>query len=304
MLPLTRTANHRGYNFMTTMLHLCAGVSLFLVAAVNANAADTTGIQEGEQSCCRQDEDIARWHRNADRLYGQFKAREAIKELQKILEVDARNFDALIKMARAYIDVGDMIPESGANWKERKLKQYRIAEDYARRALKVNANSTWSHFWLAAALGNAAIVSSTARQLELANQIRARIEKAIALDPENGLAYHAYGVWHRKVAEIGAASRAFASVLYGHSVPTGSLEKSIEFLKRAVELNPTVIVSRLELARSYIARGEWEPARALLRSISDLPIQFSDDNKHKQQAAQLLAEVSGRLPHNAPAAFS
>ncbi|HEX5022367.1 MAG TPA: tetratricopeptide repeat protein, partial [Candidatus Binatia bacterium] len=106
------------------------------------------------------------------------------------------------------------------------------------------------------------------------------------------------------VAEIGAASRAFASVLYGHSVPTGSLEKSIEFLKRAVELNPTVIVSRLELARSYIARGEWEPARALLRSISDLPIQFSDDNKHKQQAAQLLAEVSGRLPHNAPAAFS
>ena len=77
-------------------------------------------------------------------------------------------------------------------------------------------------------------------------------------------------------------------------MPTGSLEKSVEYLKRAVELNPTFIVSRLELARSHIARTEWEPARVLLRSIPDLPIQFSDDNKHKQQAAQLLAEIKDR----------
>jgi len=294
MLPLTRTVNHRRYKYMTTMLHLCAGVSLFFAAALNVTAADITAIWEGEQRCCQPDADIASWHKNADRLYSQFKAGEAIKELQKILKVDAGNFDALIKMARAYIDVGDMIPESGAGWKERKLKEYRIAEDYARSAVNVDANSTWGHFWLAAALGNAAIISSTERQLELANPIRAQLEKAIALDPKNGLAYHAYGVWHRKVAAINAASRVFASVLYGRSVPAGSLEKSIEFLKRAVELNPTVIVSRLELARSYIAREEWQPARALLRSIPDLPIQFSDDSKHKKEAAVLLAEISGR----------
>jgi Tfp pilus assembly protein PilF len=77
-------------------------------------------------------------------------------------------------------------------------------------------------------------------------------------------------------------------------VPTGSLEKSVEYLKRAVELNPTFIVSRLELARSHVARAEWEPARALLRSIPDLPIQFSDDNRHKQQATQLMTEIRDR----------
>lgn len=83
-------------------------------------------------------------------------------------------------------------------------------------------------------------------------------------------------------------------MLYGQPVPAGSLEKSIEFLKRAVELNPTVVVSRLELACSYIAREEWQPARALLRSIPDLPIQFFDDSKRKKEAALLLAELSGR----------
>ena len=279
---------------MPLSLLLCFVATLFLSMAVKSLAAELSPNQGPAHDCCRQDVDIARWHKNADRLYAQFRPREAIRELQKILEVDGRNFEALVKMARAYIDVGDMIPETGANWKERKLKEYAVAEDYARRALKVDPNSTWSHFWVAAALGNSAMVSPISRQLELANQIRGEIEKAIALDGKNGLAYHAYGVWHRKVAEIGSASRVFASVLYGQSVPAGSLEKSVEYLKKAVELNPTFIVSRLELARSHIAREEWEPARVLLRSIPDLPIQFSDDAKHKKQAAQLLAETNGR----------
>jgi tetratricopeptide (TPR) repeat protein len=279
---------------MPLILPLCFIATVFLSTALKSGAAEFNANQGSGHDCCRQDADIARWHKNADRLYAQFKPREAIRELQRILEADARNFEALVKMARAYIDVGDMIPENGANWKERKLKEYATAEEYARRALKVDPNSTWSHFWVAAAMGNSAIVSPIARQLELANEIRTQIEKAIALDPKNGLAYHAYGVWHRKVAEIGGASRVFATMFYGQSVPAGSLEKSVEYLKRAVELNPTFIVSRLELARTYAAREDWEPARVLLRSIPDLPIQFSDDSKHKKQAAQLLAEINDR----------
>jgi tetratricopeptide (TPR) repeat protein len=277
---------------MTMIFHLCVALGIFFVTAGTAHSAAMTAL--GETGCCRRDTDVERWHKNADRLYAQFRPREAVGELQKILEVDSRNFEALIKMARTYVDIGDMISEVVADWKQRKAEDYAIAEGYARRAIKVDPGSTWSHFWLAAALGNVAMVSPVSRQLELAGEIRAHIEKAIALDRKNGLAYHAYGVWHRKVAEIGGASRVLASVIYSRSVPTGSLEKSVEYLKRAVELNPGVIVSRLELARSYVAREEWEPARELLRSIPDLPIQFSDDNKHKRQAAQLLTEINDR----------
>lgn len=264
-----------------------------LAAALGASAA-ASALSESAQGCCPNDAEIARWHKNADRLYAQFRAREAINELRKILSVDQSNFEALVKIARAYIDVGDNIPENGADWKDRKLKEYKTAEDYSRRAIQVDPNSTWGHFWLAAALGNAAILSPVPRQLEIANEIRGRIEKAIALDPQNGFAYHAYGVWHRKVAEIGGASRVLAPVLYGQAVPSGSLDKSVEYLSKAVELNPQLIVSRLELARSHVARGEWEPARNLLRSIPELPVQFSDDARHKRQAAQMLAEIQDR----------
>jgi hypothetical protein len=64
-----------------------------------------------------------------------------------------------------------------------------------------------------------------------------------------------------------------------------------KYLRKAVALNPTVIASRLELARSYVAVENWPSARYALGSVRALPIQFSDDGKHKQEAEQLLEEI-------------
>jgi tetratricopeptide (TPR) repeat protein len=252
---------------------------------------------DAETACpqCRNDSvEIAQLHKTADRLYAQFKPKEAANELLKILRADPQNFEALIKLSRANIDLGDMIPESASDWKERRLKDYQTAEDYARRAIKANPNSTWGYFYLGASLGLTAVVSPVARQVELAEEIRLALEKSLALDANNGFAYHAYGVWHRKIAEIGKMSRVFASVLYGRSLPQGSMEKSVEYLKKAIALNPTVITSRLELANTYMAMEDFQAARTMLSSIRNLPIQFSDDAKHKQKAEELLEEVASR----------
>jgi FimV-like protein len=238
--------------------------------------------------------DVAQLHKNADRLYAQFKTKEAADELLKILRVDPQNFEALVKLSRAYIDLGDMIPESTSDWKERRLKDYQTAEDYARRAIRANPNSTWGHFYLGASLGLSAVVSPVTRQVELAGEVREALEKSLALDPRNGFAYHAYGVWHRKISEIGKMSRMLASVFYGRSLPEGSMEKSVEYLKKAIALNPTVIISRLELANTYMAMEDFQAARTMLSSIRNLPVQFSDDAKHKQRAQELLEEVASR----------
>jgi tetratricopeptide (TPR) repeat protein len=259
------------------------------VGAYTSGAAEPAVAEENKISA-----DIAQLHKNAERLYFQFKPKEAAAELQKILQADGRNFEALIQLARAHIDIGDGIPESGSNWNERKLKEYRTAEDYARRALKLDGNSTWSYFWVAASVGSVAMVAPIAKQVELSAEIRDAVEKSLALDPKNGAACHLYGVWQRKVAEIGGASRMFATVFFGKSVPQGSLEKSIEYLKKAVALNPTYIASRLELARSHAAKKEWPAARTLLKSIAEISVQYSEDAKHKREAEELLDEIKER----------
>jgi tetratricopeptide (TPR) repeat protein len=272
----------------------CLIVSCSLLAKV-ARGADAASTDDGKVGCCQEaDPEIARLHKNAERLYAQFKPKDAANELQKILHRDGENFEALAKLARAHIDIGDMIPEVAQGARDRKMKEYRTAEDYARQAIRVNPNSTWGHFYVAASMGSMAVLSPVAKQIDLAGEIRGAIEKAIALDSRNGFAYHVYGVWHRKMAEIGKASRMVVSVFYGRSIPTGSLEKSIEYLRKAVALNPTVIVSRLELARSYAALENWSLARQSLTSVRELPIKFSDDAKHKEKAEELLEEIKER----------
>jgi tetratricopeptide (TPR) repeat protein len=281
--------------YSRTLLSLfCLIVSCSLLAKV-ARGADAGSTNDGKAGCCREaDPEIVRLHRNAERLYAQFKPKDAANELQKILQRDGQNFEALAKLARAHIDIGDMIPEVAQGARDRKMKEYQTAEDYARQAIKVNPNSTWGHFYVAASLGSMAMLSPVAKQIDMAAEIRGAIERAIALDSQNGFAYHVYGVWHRKMAEIGKASRMVVSVFYGRSIPPGSVEKSIEYLQKAVALNPTVIVSRLELARSYAAVENWSLARQSLTSVRELPIKFSDDAKHKEKAEELLEEIKER----------
>ena len=251
--------------------------------------------EDGRTPCCKSENaDSAQLLRNAERLYAQFKPKEAAAELLKVLQLDPRDFEATTKLSRAYLDIGDMIPESSADWREKRMKEYRKAEDYARQAITLNPNSTWGYFYVAASLGNIALVSSTSRQIDLAGEIRSALDKALTLDPKNGFAYHVYGIWHRKMAEIGKASRMFASVVFGRSPPSGNIETSIEYLKKAVTLNPHVIASRLELAKSYMAVENWSLARNSLAAIREMPIQFSDDAKHKTRAEQILEEIKDR----------
>src|SRR5262245_22585247 len=266
-----------------------------LVQPTVARGADPVSAGGGKTECCiNAAADIEQLHKSADRLYAHFKPKEAARGLQKILLVDEQNLEALVKLSRTHIDIGDMISEPSPDAQERKMKEYRIAEDYARKAIRANPNSTWGYFYVAGSLGSMAILSPVDKQIDIAVEIRDAVEKAIALDPQNGFAYHIYGVWHRKMAEVSEASRVFVSVRYGRSIPAGSVEKSIEYLEQAVALNPKVLVSRLELARSYVAAENWTLARNSLISVRELPNQFSDDAKHKQKAEQLLEEIKER----------
>ncbi|HWP56536.1 MAG TPA: hypothetical protein VNL14_01475 [Candidatus Acidoferrales bacterium] len=230
----------------------------------------------------------------ADELYALFKPKEAMAELLKVLEIDPQNAEALSKLARVYIDFGDSVEPSEADAQAKKLKFYQEAERYGRRAVKADSSVTWGHFYIAASLGKIAMLSSIPKQIDLSHEIQAEVEKAIALDPQNGFAYHLYGVWHRRLAEIGKLSRMTASLLLWRSVPEGSIEKSEEFLNKAVSLNPRVIIHRLELAKTWLAMNKLEQARQSLKAALDLPVQFSDDARHKKEAQQLLREINGQ----------
>ena len=274
----------------------CVFVSCALLAVAGAwcQAAQREMGRVGCPRCRNDGSEVSQLLQQADELYAGFKPGEALKVLSRVLELDPDNTEALSKTARVYVDFGDMIPETEPNWREKRLKQYLIAEDYGRKAVKADPNATWGHFYVAASLGKIAMQSSVSKQIDLAEEIRAEVERAIALDPQNGFAYHVYGMWQRKMAEIGQMSRLLASAFLWRSIPKGSMETSVEYLKKAISLNPTVISHHLELAKTYIAVGKYQLARASLKSSMALPVQFSDDPVNKKEAEQLLRQVKDR----------
>lgn len=262
-----------------------------------AALADSHRPEQGRAGCphCKQDgSEISQWLQKADVLYSDFKPKEALGELLKILDQDPEQHEALSKASRIYIDFGDLVPESEPDWHEKRLRQYLMAERYARRAIRADPSSTWGHFYVAASLGKIALQSSILKQIDLAQEIQAQVEKAIMLDAHNGYAYHIYGVWHRRVAEIGQMKRLFTSAVLRRSVPRGSMEKSVEYLKKAISLNPTAISHHLELAKTHMAMGNSELALSSLKACRELPIQFSDDPTNKKEAERLLQEIKGR----------
>ena len=276
------------------VLSVLVSCALTLVADARGQAAQREMGRIGCPRCRNDGSEVSRLLQQADELYTGFKTKAALKALLRVLELDPDNPEALSKIARVYVDFGDNIPETESNWQDKRLQQYRIAEDYARKAVKVDPNGTWGHFYVATSLGKMAVHSSVSQQIDLAEEIRTEVEKAIACDPQNGFAYHVYGVWHRRMAEIGKTSRLLASALLWRSIPKGSMETSVEYLKKAISLNSTVISHHLELAKTYISLGKWELPRASLKSSLAQPVQFSDDPVNKKEAEQLLHEVSGR----------
>ncbi|MBI3001785.1 MAG: hypothetical protein HYY46_25500 [Deltaproteobacteria bacterium] len=282
--------------FVITSLLLLSSLGGYVVlgAADSSAPVPQDGGRVGCPRCQNDGSEISQLLRRADDLYASLRTNEALTELFKVLKRDRQNPEALSKIARVYIDLGDTVAESETDWQEKRLKQYAVAEDYARKAVQADPNLTWGHFYVAASLGKIAMLSSTSKQIDLAREIRSEVEKAIALDPRNGYAYHVYGVWHRKMAEISQMKRVLANVIMWRSIPKGSLDSSVEYLTRAISLNPKVIAHYLELGRTYIAMGQLQLARSALKHAQELPVEFSDDPLNKKEAQELLSEIRDR----------
>jgi len=269
-------------------------VFLCALSAADARAAQPSMGRLGCSHCINDGSEVSQLLLQSDALYVAFKPKEALKALMRVLELEPNHQEALAKAARVYIEFGDIIAETEPGWQEKRFQQYRSAEDYARKAVKSDSNNTWGHFYLAASLGKIAAHSSVSKQIDLADEIRSAVEKSIACDPQNGFAYHVYGMWHRRMAEVGKTSRFLASAFLGRSVPQGNLITSVEYFQKAIGLNPTVISHHLELGKTYIAMGKWDLARASLKSSLAHPLQFSDDANHKKEAEKLLREINDR----------
>lgn len=227
-----------------------------------------------------------------DELYARFDDASALIEYEKAAKAEPGNYEALWKTARAYFDVGDRISPREKDSRDRMIKHYVISENYARRAIKANPNDSWGHFFLSAAMGKRALLLSKKEQVAMSKQVKAEIDRAIELNPNNDLALHALGHWHRTMAEIGGAKRFFGGLLYG-DIPKGSFEESVKAYKRAIAINPNYGNHHLELGRTYLDMRQKDLAAREFQAAVDAPLTTSKCEGYRAEAREELKKLKG-----------
>jgi tetratricopeptide (TPR) repeat protein len=225
----------------------------------------------------------------ADRQYAAGQMVEARQAYLAALEHESGRFTILCRLARVESELGE----------DRKGEEQRqligAAVEHARAAVGMAPDSAQGHVWLAVALGRQALKEGPKTRLALSREIKSEVDRAIALDPGIGRAYHVRALWNRKLASLNLIERGVANSVLG-GVPKGaSMENAVRDLRRAVELEPDYIHHRLELGRTYLMVKDREGARRELEKAVALPRGGSArDPAYQAEARELLAKLPKR----------
>lgn len=195
---------------------------------------------------------------------------------EEVLHEQPENEEALWRVAQLYYTYGDK-----ASSKEEKLKFYEKGKEFAKKLIELNPNHPQGHFWFAVNLGRVAQTKGVLNSLFLAPTIKRGFEKALELYPKHTGAMNGLAVFYYELPG-----------LLG-----GSLDKSLEWLNKAISIDPNYSLLYINFAKVYIKKKEYNKAREYLEKMLAIknpsyPADFW--LKDKKEAEEMLAEIKGK----------
>lgn len=202
------------------------------------------------------------------------------------LEAGPARFTALHRLAR----VESMLAEVSSGEEARELVAGAVT--HAREAVKTAPDSAAGHLELAVALGRQALKEGPKTQLSLSREVKSEVDRALAISPSLGRAWHVLGIWNRKLASLNFVERAVAKTVLG-GVPKGAtMENAVAHLQRAIALEPAYVNHRLELGRTFLQlKRAAEARRELERAVALPPEPGPLDARYQAEARELLAKL-------------
>jgi len=224
------------------------------------------------------------WLAHVDSLWQRGAFEEALALLNNGLQHNPGAADLLWRRSRVRVELGMRAPEKG---QQRALYRQALAD--AQAAIAADSLNSRAYVAAAIAAGRLALVSSPRDKVAYARQIRGYIDRALALNPNDDIAYHVRGRWHYEVATLSFFERTLVRVIYG-GLPDASLEAAAADFRRALALRER-IVHHLELGRTLLRLGDREGAIRELEQALALPPVEPNDSTYQEDARRLLARI-------------
>ncbi|HWE43730.1 MAG TPA: hypothetical protein VG432_14585 [Gemmatimonadaceae bacterium] len=222
-----------------------------------------------------------------DSLHKAMNPAAALKHYEAAIAIDPKNYQALINASRDAVDVGEFNGDKNA-----RNELFHSGELYARRAIEVNPNDADGHFVLARALGRTALSLGPRDKVKYATEVRAHAMDALKFNPVHPGALHVMGMWNAEVMRLNGPTRWIArNVLGGQVFGSASWKNAVQFMEKAVEVDPTRITHHIDLAEIYRDTGDKTRAREQFQAVISLPATDYNDRFYKQRAEKELKDL-------------
>lgn len=215
-----------------------------------------------------------------------FDEERALKCFLVAAERDADNPEVLVAIAREY---RHLMSEASGGKDKRRLGG--IALTYALRAAEVAPEDAEAQLAPAITYGKLLpFLDDNEEKLDTCLHIKAALDKALALDPDNDIAWHILGRWHRGVAENSGVKRLLGGLLYGR-LPKSTYENAVACFQKAIVLNPKRLMHHIELGCTYGAMGKDEDAKECIQRGLAMRETEKDDPETKRIGRKVLADL-------------
>lgn len=224
----------------------------------------------------------------ADQAFMAMKYEKADSLYEIIGKSGPENANLFWKLSRLNISMAESFSPRETT---RRMPYYTKAVNYARKAVAIDSTNAAAHTWLAASLAVKADRIGTKEKLSRAKEIKLELDKALALNPNDDVAWSILGSYYRQVSNIGWMSRLIGNTFVG-KMPEGSPEAAEKAFKKAISLNPRAIRHYHELALLYIdLHRDQEALQTLLIAIRK-PALMKSDLRRLDEIRDLIKKLS------------
>jgi tetratricopeptide (TPR) repeat protein len=223
--------------------------------------------------------------RKGDIYYDKLQPSEALKFYLPAEKLDPNNAELLVRIARQY---RHLMSETGGSGEKHQLGA--TAVEYAQRAVALAPNDPETQLAVAISYGKLIPFLSSKEQIADSRLIKTAVDKVIALDAGNDLAWQILGRWYLNLAEVSGVKRALAQMAFGR-LPHATYEDAMRCFEKAIALNPNRLMHYIQLGRTCLDMGKWDEARRFLTKGLAMPSTEKDDPETKELGRQLLAKL-------------
>jgi len=221
----------------------------------------------------------------ADRLYTETQYEEVYKLLKPHAETD--DVEILWRLSRALFQTQKTVSAQAE-----KLKLTTEAHDLLVKGLTLDPNCFALHKWMAIILDTKSGYEGTKERIKQSFIIKEHMEKAIELNPTDGISRHILGVWCFTVAEMPWYQAKAAAVLFA-APPTSSYEEALEHFLSSEKVDPGgYSMNLLHIGKCYAQLKNKSEAIVYLLRARDYPNKTTDDDmKSEKEAIALLKSL-------------